>query len=252
MDDKFLYQLREQPDAQFVQDLRAKLSQDSVDYKWRLNMRVFDGLSVNKRPKMAWGMAFAVIGLLAITTILPVRAFIASVVSRIAGQSFVLTEDYPGDDAPNPDIVEGQIMSLEGAVDIFPHSITLPTQVPDGFVLDESNVRVYTGEDDGSFADSIEIKWAQQETLLTLSVTNRTEGSEVIAPDAAEELFLNDEYTAVLIRGGWNYQTGEWDDAWGMIRLRWQLDGLVYDLSGQSDAVTVEQLTEMALSILDQ
>ena len=246
MDDEFLYQLREQPDAQFAQDLQTKLSQKPMIHKWRLNMR-FEVLSINRMSKIALGMVL-IIGLI---TISPARAFFASIIRHIAEQTFTLTEDYPGDDIPNPDIIEAQIMSLEEAIAIFPYGIKLPTTIPDDFTLEENDVWVYTGEDAGPFSDSINIRWVSDKTVLELDITNRTE-SELIAPESIEEVSLDDEYTAVIIRGGWDANRKMWDDAWGTTRLQWQMDGLTYNLRGGGTDITIEQLTEMALSILEQ
>lgn len=214
---------------------------------------------MNRKVKLAWFIALITVGLLAVTTISPVRAFMASVLDTIAGQSFTITDDYPGDDDPEPPtIIHAQIMPLAEAIDSFPHVIKLPTNIPDGFVLDEDSVSIYTGEEAAPFADTITIQWESdgagesgEKGILTLDVTNRTESGEIIGPDSIEEVLLRDEYPAAFIEGGWNYNKKKWDDAFGAIRLRWQMDGLVYSVSGQSTAVTVEQLIEIASSTLD-
>ena len=256
MDDKFLYQLREQPDSEFVKNLQKKLTQYHSAPKWRLNMD-FKISSINKKNKLAWvtALALVMVGLLAVATISPARAFVSSLLTSIAGQSFEVTEDYPGDNYPlDETIIEPQMMSLAEAITIFPHSIKLPTNVPNKFTLDEDNVSVYTGKNVGSFADTIVIQWKLRAvTDLTLAISNHnwSKLGEVVAPDAIEEIFLDDEHSAILIKGGWDADKKMWNSDWGILRLRWQVDDLAYDIHGNTENISVEELVEIALSTLE-
>lgn len=75
-----------------------------------------------------------------------------------------------------------------------------------------------------------------------------TEHGEIIAPGAAEEVYLDAEHPAALIRGGWDYDKKTWTYTYGQVRVKWQLDGVEYDLSAlQTDA---EVLLEIARSTL--
>ena len=75
-----------------------------------------------------------------------------------------------------------------------------------------------------------------------------TNGGEIIFPDSVEEIFLDADHPAALIRGGWNYDTKVWDDAYGTVRIKWVLDNLLYDLGGNID--DLEALLEVARSTL--
>ena len=245
MDDKFLYQLREQPDSEFSNNLKKKLTQNHS----RLKMS-FQLSSINKKAKLAWVTTLVMVCVFAVATISPVRAFVSSLLTRIAGQSFEETENFP-EHGDGENIIKPQLMSLKEAIAIFPHDITLPTNVPNEFTLDEDNVSVYTGKNVGPFADTFLIQWESSTGAhLTLNVSDHDWSilSEIVAPNSIEEIYLDDEHSAVLITGGWDADTKMWDKDMGILRLRWQVDGLAYDLHGNTNSIAVEQLMEIALS----
>jgi len=254
MEDKFLYQLREQPNPEFVKSLRQKLTHLEKEPRWRLKVN-FQSLVMNRKTRLIWLTAMLMVSLLAVITITPARAFITSLLTSIAGQSFEVTEDYPGDNHPGGEtIIEPQVVSLVEALTLFPHDISMPTYVPNEFVLDEENVLIYTGENAGPFADTLGIQWKSNTGFyLTLYVNNHgvSTSNEIIAPDSIEEVILDNEHTAVLIRGGWDVDRKVWNNEMGSIRLRWMVDDLVYDLHGNVRNISVEQLIEIALSTID-
>lgn len=249
MDDKFLYLLREQPDPEFAKNLHQKLIQSHSDPKWMLNMNLHT-FALNRKTKLGWTTVLIAVSVLAMMTISPVRAFVSSLVIRVAGQLFEVTEDYPGDNYPGDEIIiEPQVMSLSDALAIFPHNIKLPTNIPTGIVMDEENIRVYIGEEARPFVDTIEIDWVSDTSAdFTLRITNHDWSfSEIVAPDSVEEIFLDDNHPAVVIRGGWDADEKAWNNDYGNIRLRWLVDNLTYELLGTN----LEQLIEMALSTLE-
>lgn len=250
MDDQFLYQLREQPDLAFASNLHNKLTQVQPAPKWRLNIN-FHALR-HRKARLVWIAALMVISFLTVMTISPVRAFVSAVVIRIAGQAFELTEDYP--DAGDAPTINPQVMPLVEAMETFPLRIKLPT-VPDEFTLDEDNVDVYTGEDAGRpLPDMMIIRWKPSKgSLLILRVIGNfgTKHGELVAPGSVEEVILNDEHSAALIRGGWYQNEETWSYEMGNLRLRWLVDGSAYELLGNTENITVEQLIEMAVSTLE-
>jgi len=253
MDDKFLYQLREQPDLKFVNNLRKNLTQIQSAPKLKTNIN-FQGFSMNKKNNLAWVSTLVILSLIALVTISPARAFVLSFLTRIAGQSFEVTEDYPGDNYPGDvTIIEPQTLSLTESIALFPHSISLPTNLPNDFTLDENNVSVYTGKNAGFLADTIEIRWKSSIGALILNISNRDPStqSEIVAPDSIEEILIDDQHSAVLIKGGWDADKKIWNNDMGILRLRWQLDDLVYDLQGNTKNITVEQLVVIALSTFE-
>jgi hypothetical protein len=249
MDDKFLYLLREQPDLEFAKNLHQKLTQSHSDSKWMLNINLHT-IALNRKAKLGWITVLIAVGIIALMTISPVRAFVSSLIIRVAGQLFEVTEDYPGDNYPGDEtIIEPQEMSLSDALELFPQKIKLPTNIPTGIVMDEENIRVYIGEEAGPFADTIEIDWVSDTSAgFTLRITNHDWSiGEIVAPDSVEEIFLDDNHPAVVIRGGWDADEKAWNNDYGNIRLRWLVDDLPYELLGTN----LEQLIEIALSTLE-
>lgn len=245
MDDRFLYQLHEEPDSEFASNLRQMLRQFTQNSEQRSNtpfQRVFTA-------RLAWITVAVAISILLLTTIAPVRAFIASTIANIAGQTFEMTDDYPGDNHPGNEIViEPQILSLTDALGAFPHKVKLPTCLPSGYALNEEGVRVYIGEDAGFLADTIEITWLSENNGIELLVTNRDiSGVEIVAPDSVTEISLDANHPAVVIQGGWDANQKIWSTAYGALRLRWLIGDLTYELRGTD----LEQLIEIASSTLN-
>ena len=244
MDDKFLYQLKEPPDTEFVNNLYRKLRQDHPEPNRSLNLN-FDNLN-SKKPVLV--AVFLVISLFVLVVISPARAFVSSFFANVAGQLFEVTEDYPGDNYPGgEEIIEPQVMSLEDSLAIFPYSIQLPAHIPSEYILNEDNVRVYVGEDAGPFANTIEFEWISNNHLTLILKIADYDWSirELVGPDSIEEIFLVEDHSAVLIRGGWDADNKIWNNDVG-VRLRWSVDNLLYELMGADQ----KQLIEIATSTI--
>ncbi|MBN2148343.1 MAG: hypothetical protein JW726_13220 [Anaerolineales bacterium] len=247
MDDKFLSQLRELPDAEFANCLYQRLDQNQPRPDPRRGMAL---LGSTPRARVIRLAAVFVICLLALMAFSPVRAFVANLIIEVAGQSFELSDNYPGDDDPSAEeyTIYPQIMSLDEALAAFPYAVKLPTNIPAVYSLHENSVRVYVGEEAEAFADTIEIEWGRSDnSLITLSISDHqwSEG-EIVAPDSLEEIQLDENHAAVLIRGGWDYDHKVWNENIAL-RLRWSVGDLTYDLMG----VDREQLIEIAFSTLE-
>ena len=250
MKDDFLYQLREQPRVEFVQNLQHRLAQGQTDAERK---PIVDVRAVLSSRELVQGSAILALLMIAVMAFSPARAFVASVITEIAGQLFEVTEDYPGDNQPGEEevIIEPQLMPLADALAMFPYSIQLPSEIPAGYLLDDENVRVYMGDDAGPFANTIEVEWIAEDpqvgSKLVLRITDTMdELGEIVAPDSIDEIELDDNHQGVLIMGGWDYDKKEWNYTDIGLRLRWSLDGLTYDLRG----VSREQLIDIASSTL--
>lgn len=248
MSDEFLYQLHEEPDSEFAKNLQQMLHQFNQGSERRSKIN-FQRLSATPKAKFTWVTVAVAISILLFVTIAPVRAFLSSLVANIAGHTFELTDDYPGDDYPGPEtIIEPRILSLTDALDAFPHNVNLPTHIPSGYTLDEENVRSYIGEDAGLMADTLEITWLSANNRIILTITNRDmSGGEIVAPDSVQEISLDANCPAVVIRGGWDADRKIWTGDYGTIRLRWLAGDIAYELMGTD----LDQLIEIALSTLD-
>ncbi|OGN94407.1 MAG: hypothetical protein A2Z71_00660 [Chloroflexi bacterium RBG_13_50_21] len=202
-----------------------------------------------KNKKLVQVTALLVIAVIAVMTISPVRAIVSSLITNIAGQLFEVTDDYPGDNyAGEVEIIEPQVMSLSDALAAFPYDVQLPTNIPSDYTLDEDNVRVYVGDDAGSFANTIEFGWRSTTPGgFGLKITDHDWNAigEIVAPNSVEEILLDDAHPAVLIRGGWDADNKVWSNDFG-IRLRWSMDNLFYELMGADQ----EQLLEIAMLTL--
>jgi hypothetical protein len=248
MDDKFLYQLRENPDTVFVENLQKKLAsyQSTPDKKWNIALRPFTG---NKTANLIWITASIIMVLLIAMTVTPVRAFILAIPIEIAGRIFETTDDYPGNDTDDVKIIKPKTMSLDEALTSFPYAVKLPSNVPLEYVMDEEHVRVYLGIE--NWSNLIELAWLGEGTGFELAICGNCEfeRGEIIAPDAVEEVLLDNQHPAALIRGGW-YQN---ENAWNYniaLTLEWQVDNILYRLS--SGTLTVEQLIEIANSTIEK
>ncbi len=248
MNDQFLYLLREQPDPEFAQNLHKKLS--SHDYhpqgSWKMVSAIFKG---NRKTKLCWITAMLAIVFITAMTISPVRAIILTYPAEIAGRIFAISNDYPyqGNDVKT---IEPRIMSLDKALAVFPYDVVLPDNVPAAYVLDKENVSVYSGNE--NLPETLIVSWKNGCKSLSLFVCGSCEWThgEIVAPDAVEEVLLDNQYPAVLIRGGWYENEKAWNyDA--ALTLEWRVKNMLYSLStGKTDGLTPEQLIEIALSTI--
>ena len=98
-------------------------------------------------------------------------------------------------------------------------------------MLEEDNVWVFVGESAGEMADHMRLFWKNSNNMgFELSVTNH--GGFVVGPDSVEEILLDVDHPAALVRGAWNYNEKKWSDAHGELQLSWTVGELTYHLSG--------------------
>lgn len=188
-----------------------------------------ENLLKNKRFLQATILVIVVIT--AIMAISPARALVLSFTTSIAGFGFEVTDDYPGDNyTEEEEIIQPQVMSLDEALAVFPYSIELLSDMPAGYTLMEDSVRVYVGEEAGPFANTLELTLQSNTSgsFLHLRITDNDAG-EIVAPEAIEEILLDDTHTAALIQGGWDADQKVWRYNLGL-RLRWSVENLYYDL----------------------
>jgi hypothetical protein len=239
MDDKFLYELQEQPDAIFINSLQRKLSESYPQTeRWMM---------ISQRTQMTnrgWMLAvvFLVITLLVAIAISPVRALVSSIIINHAGLSYEVTDDYPGDNYPSEEIIEPRIMPLDKALAIYPHEIRLPTYVPSGYILN-GRINVFVGDESGPFMNTIEFNWRSDGKMsYILRITDHNDRNrEIIAPASSiEEIMLADDQSAVLIHGGWDFNTQAWSNTIEVYRLKWLVGNLTYDLMGMDRDQTIK------------
>lgn len=229
MDDGFLHQFRESPSEEFALHLYQDLIlQEAVHDKGRAI------------PAIA---AFLLI-LLAVTSMVAfvpdARAKLIDIIEDVAGISFLMTSDYPGDG--NVTIVPSQQMALEEAQSILPYE--LPTWIPDGFQIKRT-------VDVTRFAASgvvhISVMWTKAAEIIQLAVVGGAT-STVVGPESVEKLEVNGREVAIW-QGGWNWDTKEWDPHIAGMTISWGADGIVYHLNAFGSEVTMEELLRMAGSM---
>ena len=91
MNDHFLSKLYEQPEPEFVKNLQRRLAQNETGIEQGVKKDVRRLFRSHLLVKIA---ALLVIVGLAGVAISPVRAFVSSLITKIAGQTFVVTNDY--------------------------------------------------------------------------------------------------------------------------------------------------------------
>jgi len=247
MDDKFLYQLRENPDIVFLKNLQKKLASHKTtpDRRWQMARRLLSG---SKTSNLTWITASLLLTLFIAMTVTPVRAFVLSLPTEIAGLIFEITDDYPGDDTNGVEIIRPKTMSLDEALAAFPYTVKLPSNVPPAYVLDKEHVRVYL--DIENWPNLIEIAWLGDGTGFELTICGNCNGEhrEIITPDSVEEVVLNYQQPAALIHGGWYQNEKDWNYDLALT-LEWQVDNILYRLS--TGRLNAEHLIEIANSMIE-
>lgn len=231
MKDDFLYNLRRQPDQDFVHTVYRDISRlpGNQPHPDRASRRApAHQPSLPSRRRVLALAALTSIALFLLTSLFSpgVRALVQDIVRQIGDMTVRETAIYPLADGyvTMPDT--NQYLTLEAARQAIDFKFSLPTELPDRYVmLDEVIVSA-----DGA---QIHIHWKGQETrgdglLLTVSPAH-PDAEWLVGPDSTEVVDLNGR-EALFTRGGWLSNTESWDE--NISRdVRWTQDGLTYQLS---------------------
>lgn len=237
MNENYLKQFKQAPDSAFVERIRARLEK-----KERFQ-------AIKKHSVFSVLTLIFLFGLL-MTFSSTVRAAVLQTLQEIAGLQFEITSKYPG--TGDEITVPSEYLSLEEAQSRFPSPIMLPTYLPQGY---EQPGEVVLSED----LFLLMIIWESKEqwaASISLDIWHCPSGVEkcglTVGEGAVEEIVLN-EKPAVLVRGGWNYDTKQYELYHGslaMIGLMWKYDDqTVYMLRADEQTVPVQELIKMAESI---
>jgi hypothetical protein len=197
-------------------------------------------------PRWAWGLAAVTVLLTVLVSASPpIRAAIASLQETIGDVYLAITDRSP--DTSDATIVEPELMSLQAARAAVPFDFGLPTQVPDGWLIEEQ-VRV----NDLGGGPFVEILWANPgHGKISFSVWPAHQGdgapiSRLVGPDSFREIEIGGQ-PAVIVKGGWDHDSREW--AWlEVTTLIWTVDDVLYTLATSSDEVSEADLVTMAES----
>ncbi len=165
------------------------------------------------------------------------------------GSWMTLVDTLPGD--PPPEIIPEQKITLGEAEALLPFTPTLPTWVPEGYVLQDT-VRVWLPTEGFTYTIAMWTWEKPGHPVIDMSILHSLEAdyaySVVVGQDSVEEVSIAGR-PAALVRGGWDRDTKRYGTQYGILRLQWERDGLVLTLSGTEDATSADDLVRMAESI---
>ena len=247
MNDEFLIQYRRTPHRAFADDLYARLTQERRPAGYaRL---VFT-------PARRFAAGLAALCLIAAPVLLAApgaRATVGQLIRTIGGITFDFTTPPP--DSSGATIIPERVVSLVEARATLPFELRLPAWAPEGFVLQEDQVRIWL-HTPGTERQTVSFTWLDpthpQSIHLYIDVDHPASswgewlaGSE----SSVEEVVINGQPGA-LVRGGW--EDGQWG-AEPAITLLWQPEGAeaTYMLVAwtQFMQLTQEDLIRMAESV---
>ncbi len=246
MDDRFLYQLREEPDPEFVQALRHRFQPASEP--------------ATPRPRFgSWGWRWAAAPLatllalaLALFALSPgARALLQSTTVEIAGRVYTILDAYP--DSPDLETreTEPEIVTVEEALASSPYLIHLPTYAPEGYVFRDDHVMKYAPLPDQPQSVVYYFIWHGRENNLSLMTCGACpwQQGETVAQGAVKEVTLANGQPAVLVRGGWYLNEHRWRSDI-VTTLTWQRDNVLYQLLAPGD-FPVNELIRIASSTFE-
>lgn len=199
-----------------------------------------------RMPRVAWALVTVALTIIVSASISqPLRAAMASLHVTIG--NVILTSIDRSPDTSGATIVAPELMSLQAARTAVPFDFSIPTLVPDGWVMDEQ-VRV----NDLGGGTFVELVWTNSgRGNLTLSARSiaQADGSPantLVGMSDLREVEIGGQ-PAALVMGGWDHDSREW--AWPeVMTLYWTSADTAYALSTVDPAVTEAELKAMAES----
>lgn len=240
MNEDFIKQFRRLPDTDFVENIHRRLERK-------------ERIQAIKRSS-----AFAALALIfgfgiLMTFSSTVRAAVLQTIEEIAGLRFEVTTNYPGVSEEEVTVVPSEHLSLEDAQSRFPSPIVLPTYVPPGYERRADVTFVVLGD-----MPMLIIKWHNDEAIreFHLDIRHCPSGAEncgrIVGEGALEEIMLNGR-PAVVVRGGWNYDTKQYElslDGLAIVELMWKYDDqTIYMLRADEREISIQELIKIAESI---
>jgi hypothetical protein len=235
MNDDFFTRFRKPPRQEFALAL----------YK-RINIPMNKNFSITFRRALAvFALGIALLAVFAASS--TVRAGFAMLMKEIGGVTYLQPDETENESTPAPgaeSTVRQERINLSEVNEKVPFEISLPTWVPEGFVMGQTVTLSYFNEM-LPFAD---ISWSGPDYAagpIILTVSQPV--SWMVDIDHVHEVQINGQ-PAGLTGGGWDADTGEWGGAGaGNLTLTWMRGDWMYQL--RTHAVTAEELIRMAESI---
>lgn len=235
MNEEFIKQFRRPPDFSFVEKIQMRLERK-------------ERIQVAKRYIVLSVLVLIFSFGMLMTFSSTARAEVLQTLEEIAGLQFDVTNNYPGDSDEDVTIVPSEYLSLKEAQSRFPSPIALPTYVPPGYERrDDVILTPFTNPD----VPVLMIIWdSKKKGGLVLDILHCSIGLEncgwTVGEGALEEITLNGD-PAVVIHGGWNYDTHQYDSSL-TTAIRWKYDeNTIYTL--ESTDISWDELVRIAESI---
>jgi hypothetical protein len=232
MNDEFLTRFRKSPPQEFSEALYERIM---TEMNTQRNFKL-------RRMTFAAAICIALIAALVFSP--SARAAFNSLVRQIGGMTFI-GPDETVTQTPIPEseitIVPEEILPLDEARAKVPFDISLPTWVPEGFMM-ATSVRISYF---GTKYTPVEITWYGSDPRvgnIILTVGQQVEW--LVDMDHLQEVQINGE-PAGLTGGGWDADSGQWLGS--NATLTWMKGDVMYQLS--SPGAPVEELIRMAESI---
>jgi hypothetical protein len=241
MSEEFIKQFQKLPESNFVEKVHGRLERKAR-------------IQAVKRYSILSAFALIFVLGMSMTFSSTVRAYVLQTLEEIAGIPFTITNNYPGHPGEKEITVPSKSLSLEEAQVRFPSPIALPAYVPQGYER-RGDVSLTTFADpDMPLLTTIflDVTWETQNgNVFVLSIRHCSSGLEncrwVVGEGALEEITLNGR-PAVVLRGGWNYDTRQYDFSFPAA-IEWKYDEkTIYSLTG-SQGISLDELIRIAESI---
>lgn len=248
MNDDFLIQYWRTPRRAFADDLFARLAPERAPTGYA---------GLVSSPVRAFAAGLAALVLIAATVLLATpgaRAAVGQLIRTIGGITFHYVASPP--DSSEATIVPHTVVSLAEARTTLPFELRLPAWAPDGYVLQEDEVRIWRPQPpvSGIEPQSVTLTWRNpaydQGIRLCIAYPASTWANWLVGHESTvEEIVINGQ-PAALVRGAW--EDGEWRPELDMTLL-WVPEGSAasYSLSAMPrfTQVSVEDLIRMAESV---
>jgi hypothetical protein len=177
----------------------------------------------------------------------PARAAFSGLIVKIGEMLLVEPDETASQATPLPEsqvtIVPQETLSLAEAQANLPYSISLPAWVPDGFKMGSlARIDYFPGA-----GPQVTITWyGSDPNVGNIDLTIYAQRIDwLVETDDVQEVEVNGQ-PAALVVGGWDADSGQWDDEAGRM-LNWMKGNEMYQLHSMGAAI--EDLIRMAESI---
>jgi hypothetical protein len=234
MNDEFLARFRKRPRPKFAVELYKRISKP-------VNNAQYNRLAP-RRLARRFSVLFIVLTL-ALTVLPTARAAILDVIQNLGGLWFDVSDKVEPLDPLQVTVYAVNSAQLDEIRSLVPFRISIPTWVPDGFVFQD-------GVGHASDYSWVILSWSNRDADLSLLIQQSDLYSESrpVPVGSLEQVKVNHQ-TAVLIRGSWDLEAGEWNPDASQLSLIWRQGDLVYTLFTNNPDMSVEDLRRMAESI---